>query len=226
MTKPKKAIKLIKIESIRYAIELEAELPSSQDADKLIERGRTLNGWELKRDSSLENGIELSPLNSNKLYWNDESLLQIKEVLALLRVHRAKINHERCGLHIHYNIRNLEDKEILNIIKEFIHKQRYIAKRFNVHPKRLEYTCKLLPRGELHKLTEKDIHKARNNERSRFYNYSYLDEKHYSLNVNHISKEDYGSIEFRLFNGTLNFREIKEAIYFGLTFIKEAIERE
>jgi len=218
-------IKLVDIAKIRFAPELEIELPAKKDSQKLIDRGRTLKGWEIKADGSLENGIELSPENPNHLYWNEDSLMQIKEVLALVRVYRGKAQSS-CGLHIHVNVKNLSDKQILTIIREWVHKQKFIAKRFQVSKERLEHTCKLLPKNELHKLTEKDIHAFRNNLRTSFRGYGYLDEKYYSLNASHLPKSDYQTIEFRCFSGSVNYREIKEAIYFVLNFIKESLERE
>ena len=118
----KDKIKLIDIKKIRFSPEFEIELPAKMDADKLIERGRTLKGWELKCDGSLDNGIELSPENPNHLYYNSDSLMQIKEVLALVRVYRGKAK-DTCGLHIHINVKSFSDKEILNIITEFIHRK-------------------------------------------------------------------------------------------------------
>lgn len=221
----KEEIKLIDIKKIRFSPEFEFELPAKTDADKLIERGRTLKGWEIKSDGSLQNGIELSPENSNHLFYNEDSLMQIKEVLALVRVYRGKALPS-CGLHIHVNVRNLTDKQILTIILEWIHRQKFIAKRFKVSKERLAETCKLLPKSELHKLTEKEIHSFRDNLRTSFRSYSYLDEKYYSLNVSHLPKNDYQTIEFRLFGGSVNYREIKEVIYFVLNFIKEGLERE
>jgi hypothetical protein len=220
-----KEIKLIDIKKIRFAPELEIELPAKVDAEKLIDRGKTLKGWEIKSDGSLQNGIELSPENRNHLYYNPDSLMQIKEVLALVRVYRGKALSS-CGLHIHINVRNLTDKQILTIVKEWVHKQRFIAKKFHVSKERLEETCKLLPKSELHKLTEKEIHSFRNNLRNSFRAYSYLDEKYYSLNVCHLPKHDYQTIEFSLFGGTVNYREIKESVYFTLNFVKDALERE
>jgi hypothetical protein len=221
----KEIIKLIDIRKIRFAPELEIELPAKVDADKLIDRGKTLKGWEIKADGSLQNGIELSPENANHLYYNSDSLMQIKEVLALVRVYRGKAL-PTCGLHIHVNVKNLSDKQILTIIREWVHKQRFVAKKFHVHKERIEETCKLLPKSNLHKLTEKEIHSFRNNLRTSFKSYGYLDEKYYSLNVSHLPKNDYQTIEFRLFGGTVNFREIKEAIYFTLNFVKDCLERE
>jgi hypothetical protein len=217
---------LVDITKIRYAPEIEVELPAKVDVERLIERGKTLKGWSLKPDGSLTNGVEVCPENSNHLYWNKDDLMQIKEILALLRCHRAKIDPETCGFHIHINIKNLSDKQILTIIKEFVAKQRYIIKRFHVYKKRLDETCKLLDKTKMKHLTEKAIHNYRNKSNYEFKSYSELDEKYMALNISHICKTDYQSIELRLFGGSLNFREIKERIYWALNFYKDAIERE
>jgi len=220
----KEEIKLIDITKIRFSPEFEFELPAKTDADKLIERGKTLKGWTLKSDGSLQNGIELSPENSNHLFYNDDSLMQIKEVLALVRVYKGRALPS-CGLHIHVNVKNLSDKQVLTIIKEFIHKQKFIIKRFKVSKIRLTETCKLLPKSD-YKLTEKVIHQYRNKEGYSFSGYSSLDEKYRSLNISHLPKNDYQSLEFRCFESTVNFKEIKSIIYFVLTFIQGALERE
>jgi hypothetical protein len=222
--KKEKEIKLIDITKIRFSPEFEFELPAKIDADKLIERGKTLKGWEIKYDGSLTNGIELSPENSNHLFYNEDSLMQIKEVLALVRVYKGRALSS-CGLHIHINCKNLTDKQILSIIREFIHKQKFIIKRFGVSKQRLTETCKLLPKSD-YKLTEKIIHQYRNKKGYSFNEYSSLDEKYRSLNISHLPKDDYQSLEFRCFESTVNFKEIKSVIYFVLTFIKDALERE
>jgi len=223
--KKSEKIKLVDIKKIRFAPEFEFELPAKIDSEKLIERGKTLKAWDIHRDGSLQNGIELSPENSNHLYYNEESLLQIKEILALCRVYKAKAL-PNCGLHIHINAKKLIDKQILTIVREWVHRQKFVAKRFNVSKERLEHTCRFLPKRELSKLTEKAIHAFRNNIRCSFNNYGYLSEKYYSLNASHLSKDDYGTLEFRMFSSTTNFKEIKEVIYFVLHFIQESLERE
>jgi hypothetical protein len=217
-------IKLVDITKIRFSPEFEFELPAKVDADKLIERGKTLKSWELKGDGSLTNGIELSPENSNHLYYNEDSLMQIKEILALCRVYKAKALPS-CGLHLHINVKNLSDKDVLNIIREWIHRQKFIAKRFNISKERLSETCKFLPKSD-YKLTEKVIHQYRNKSGYSFSGYSSLDEKYRSLNISHLPKNDYQTLEFRMFSSTVNFKEIKSIIYFVLTFCQEAIERE
>ena len=47
-----KSIKLIDIKKIRFSPEFEFELPAKADSQRLIDRGRTLKGWEIKSDGS------------------------------------------------------------------------------------------------------------------------------------------------------------------------------
>ena len=220
-------IRLVKLEKIRFAIEIECEFPHSKDSQKLIERHRVLEGWEIDTDGSLSNGAEYRPKRSNHLFWNEESLTQIKEMLALIRVHRGRVD-KGCGLHIHINAKNFTDKQILTIVKEFIIKQRYIVKRFEVHQDRLEGTCRLLPRENLSKLTEKQIRNFRRQSQAWSYEgyNGLLDEKYNALNITHLRQGDYGTIELRLFDSTLSFKKIKAQILWSLNFIRECLERE
>lgn len=228
MKKNKKVekIKLFDIKKLRFGIEIEVEFPQSKDSQKLIDRHRLLHGWLIDYDGSLENGAEYKPSNKNHLHWDEESLTQLKEILALIRVHRGRISNN-CGLHIHVDCKKITDKQVLEIIKEFIHKQRFIIKRFGVHKDRLEHTCKLLPRENLNKLTVEQIHKFRKGTSEwNFNNYTLLDEKYMSLNATHLKSGDYGTLELRLFDATLSFRKLKEQIFWSLNFVKECVERE
>ena len=222
-----KTVNLFDITRLRFSIEIEVEFPHSKDSQKLIDRHRVLDGWEIDYDGSLDNGAEYRPKLGNHLYWNEESLTQLKETLALIRVHKGKVM-KSCGLHIHINCKNFTDKQILEIIKEFIHKQRYIVKRFEVHPDRLEETCKLLPKENLNKITQTQIHNFRRQTQEWSYNGydGLLDEKYNALNVSHLRNGDYGTLEFRLFEATLSYKKLKEQIYWTLTFIKDCLERE
>jgi hypothetical protein len=46
------------------------------------------------------------------------------------------------------------------------------------------------------------------------------------MNITHLTKGDYGTIEFRLFDGTLSYKKLKEQIYWVLSFMKDSLERE
>lgn len=225
MKKKKDKIRLVDIRKIRFSIEIEAEVRNDKLSDKLISRGRTLKGWKIKSDYSLDHGVELVPVDSNKLYYGKESFMQIKEILALLKVHRVRADKKTCGLHLHFDTKGMTDNQVMFIIKEWFKKQRYFVKRFRTSKNRLDQTCSLIEKKDLRNLTLKDLHKFRT-----IRNYTpkceYLLEKHKSLNVSHLAKSDYGSLEVRLANGSLNFKDIKSHIFCLLTFIQNCLERE
>jgi len=223
----KERIKLVDISKIRFGIEIEVEFPHSKDSQKLIDRHRVLDGWEIDDDGSLTNGAEYRPKLRNHLYYNEESLIQIKEILSLIKVHRGRIS-KNTGLHIHIDCKNFTDKQILFIIKEFVACQRYIVKTFEVHPDRLESTCSLLPRENLSKLSEKQIYNFRRQTQEWSYTgyNGLLDEKYRALNISHLRSGDYGTLEFRIFDGTLSYKKLVSQIKWTLDFIKRSVERE
>jgi len=224
--KNNKDIRLYDYTKLRFAVEIEVEFPNSKDSNKLIDRHKLLTGWEIDYDGSLDNGAEYRPKNSNHLHWNEEGLTQLKEILALIRVHRGRVS-KNCGLHVHINCKKFTDKQIATIIHEFVHKQRFFIKKFNVHKDRVDSMCKLLPKENLQKVTQKIIHRFRNDDKGwGFSEYSYFDEKYYSLNASHLKKGEYGTLEFRLYNATLNYKKLKEQILFTLQFVRDCLERE
>lgn len=220
-------IKLIDITKVRFGIEIEVEFSNPNLGQKLIDRHKVLNGWEIDCDGSLDGGAEYRPKNRNHLYFNEEVLMQLKEILALIKCHHGYVS-KNCGLHIHIDCKLFSDKQILFIIKEFIACQKYIIKTFNVHPDRLKETCRLLPREGISKLSEKQIH----NFRKQTQNWSYtgynglLEEKYNALNISHLCYGGYGTLEFRLFDSTLSYKKLKSQIEWTLNFIKRSIERE
>jgi len=224
--KSESAVKLLDVTRLRFAVEVEVEFPKAQDSSDLISRHRLIPGWEMDFDGSLDNGAEYRPRKSNHLYYNQETLTQLKEILALIRVHEGRVN-SNCGLHIHINCKGFTDREVLTIIQEFVHKQRYIVNKFKVHSVRLKNTCKLLPKKNLYQLSVKQIHHYRALTQDwNFSQYNYFSDKYYSLNITHLSKGDYGTLEFRLFNATLNYSDLKDRILWTLKFIKSCIERD
>ena len=227
---------MIKLDNFTWGFELEGMFAKSI-VDKVYWLGRKKGfSIETKYDGSVEydNLIRLADFETQK--DNEGTITEInvgvfdkfKEMVKILEMFGRSnyISDDSCGLHIHINAKKLIDKQILTIVREWVHRQKFVAKRFNVSKERLEHTCRFLPKRELSKLTEKAIHAFRNNIRCSFNNYGYLSEKYYSLNASHLSKDDYGTLEFRMFSSTTNFKEIKEVIYFVLHFIQESLERE
>jgi len=223
----KDKIKLVDISKIRFGIEIEVEFSNPDLGQKLIDRHKVLEGWTIDYDGSLENGSEYRPKDSNHLYYREDCLMEIKEILSLIKCHHGRVS-KNTGLHIHIDCNKFSDKQILFIIKEFVACQRYIVKTFEVHPDRLEQTCSLLPRENLSKLSEKQIHNFRRQTQEWSYTgyNGLLEEKYRALNISHLRSGDYGTLEFRIFDGTLSYKKLVSQIKWTLDFIKRSVERE
>ena len=219
-----KTVRLYDYTKLRWAVEIEVEYPKRKESEKLIERHRTLKGWEIDYDGSLDNGAEYRPRKANHLYFNEEAKMQVKEVMALIKLHGGKVSRN-CGLHIHIDATKMTNKQILTIITEFIHRQRFIVKKFDTSKDRLESMCKLLPFEGLTKIKEKDIAEYRKEGgKWDFEAYDYFSEKYHALNITSLPTK--GTLEFRLFNATNRPKEILERVEWVLKFIKDCMERD
>lgn len=202
-------------ETLRFSIEVEVEFPDKKDSQKLIEKHRIIRGWSLDYDGSLDNGAEYRPKDRNKLYWNEDSIDQIKEIIGLIKAHKGDIR-STCGLHVHVDMTNFTYKEIIHIIKAYIKDQNKIYRAFKMLKCRTDYAQKI-PKSVCRYLTEENIRKVKHGE----IEYGeggcqYLTERHYSLNIDALNK--HGSLEFRLFNGSIQIRRIKKYIKWCLNF--------
>lgn len=207
------------LDNIRVGIEIEAEFKSEEVSEKLIEKHRMIQGWKIDRDGSLDHGAEYKPKNSNKLYYNKDSFDQIKEVIALIKVHQGHIK-PTCGGHVHIDMSNFSNQEIVNIVKAFIKQQDKIYRKFKVLKSRAEDHARKIPKSVLKDINEhtvknirKDAYGNRENE--------YYGNRDYGLNL--LSLERHGTIEWRLFSGSIQIRTWKAYIKFAIEFcIKHA----
>jgi hypothetical protein len=216
-----KPIKRIDIKKIRFAPEIEVEFPKGVDGDKIIAHEK-IRGWTVKYDGSLENGAEFVPNDDNHLYFNREGLRQIQDVLKRIKRHKGKISG-RCGLHIHVDVKTIDDDKLCLIVKEFIHKQRYVIDTFKVSKDRLDSSCALIPRKYLNKLNAKKLKDFRTGDRGWGLMDEYFD-RNSALNI--LCLPDTGSIEFRLFNGSIDYQKMVGIIHWVLLFMKECQERD
>lgn len=202
-----------KLDNIRFAIELEVEFPKHKDSQKLIDKHRIISGWEMDIENSLENGAEYRPKKRNKLYFNEDSLDQIREIIGLIKAHRGNIKPS-CGLHIHIDMSNFSDKEIVNITKAFIKHQDYLYKEFKVLKSRLDDMAHSIPTTEAKNITEYNIKQVKNG--SVDVESEYLRERFFALNLQSLHK--YNTLEFRLFNGTIQVSRIKAYVKWAIQF--------
>jgi hypothetical protein len=105
---------------------MEVEFPDTKDSQKLIDKHRIIRGWTIDTDGSLDNEAEYKTLDRNHLFWKEDCFDQIKEIIGLIKAHRGKIKDKTCGLHVHIDMKNFKNEEIVNIIKAFIYKQNKI----------------------------------------------------------------------------------------------------
>ena len=202
-------------DTLRFSIEAEVEYPNTKDSSKLIEKHRIIRGWDISYDGSLDNGSEYKPKDKNKLYWNEDCIDQIKEIIGLIKAHKGNSGNGTAGLHCHIDMSQFSYKEICNIVKAFIKQQNKIYKQFNVLKCRYDYAQKI-PKNTLKYITENNIKKVKDGSDSCRDINEYLCERHYGLNI--LALEKYNTLEFRFFNSSIQISNIKRAIKFCLNF--------
>ena len=203
------------LQAVRFGIEIEVEFPETEESRELIEKHRLIRGWEIDDDGSLDNGAEYRPKNSNHLHYDKDSLDQIKEIIGLIKAHKGHIR-PTCGLHLHINMKQFTEKEIISIIKSFAKQQNHLFRKFNVLKSRNDTAMKL-PKIDVARLTPQIIKKIKQGALE--LGPEYFHERHFSLNL--LSLKEHGTLEFRLFNGTIMIRKIQSYIKWAIQFCIE-----
>lgn len=216
-----------KLDSIRFGVEIEALFKSPEESKTLIEKKRIIPGWTVVYDGSLENrkgdvvGAEYRAKNKNHLYFNQDSIDQIKEVLSIMKVHKATVS-PKCGLHVHVDMKDFTNEEIVSIVKTFITHQKEYYEQFRVFKCRLANHAHPIDKKVKDLINADIVRKIRKHENIMSTDcHDYFTDKYRALNIDALS--DHGSLEFRLFNGSIQINSIKRAIRFALEFcIKNA----
>lgn len=211
------------VSKLRWSPEIEIEFPSQVDTDVLKERYKKLLAeWTVTDDSSLENGLEIKPRDTNKLYLNKESINEVAEILNIVRRRKGKVS-KRCGLHIHICAKKLNGEEILKIVKEVIAKQQYIVKDLKVSSERLGQYCKYIKKSDIKGLTPELIEKFRKGETGSNLP-EILNSKYFMLNLSNLS--NFNTLEFRMMEGTTYLKTIKKNLNYLFNFLINALERD
>jgi hypothetical protein len=211
--------KILTYKDIRFSPEIEVEFPENIYTEEIIDnedRDYTISGWKMTSDGSLENGIEYKPCSYNKLYYNETSLNQIKRLLNKIQYMEGRIK-ESCGLHIHIDAKDLNNQELANIISNFVKQQDKIIDKFEVNYDRLDQYCHRLP-SKVVEITKEDISTLREYDRCEVWEET--EKKYYALNIEQLYYGNYNTLEFRLFNGTLDFNTMSKYIRWTLKFIE------
>jgi hypothetical protein len=195
-------------------------------------QGRT---WKAMSDGSLttqrkKNGVIIP---ANNLYsteivspiLNYDDIETLQELVRTLRRHGALVN-ESCGIHIHVGAENFTAATLRNIVNIIASKEDLLYKALNVGSSRQGY-CK---KTDSHMLTLLNERKPDNMAalediwytqcpygRHQHYNSS----RYHALNLHATFTK--GTVEFRLFNGTLHAGEIKSYIQLCLAIAHQAL---
>ena len=183
--------------------------------------------WKIVNDSSIttsgyDEAVELvSPI----LYY--DKMKTLGKILVALKAAGAIVN-ESCGIHIHVDAANHNVKSLKNLVKLFAKREDLIEKILKIHSRRLSYCSKT------DSYLTRNIHKAKDMDSLAELWYG-GDEYHIeSEKRNHYSSTRYrmlnlhnvwfrGTVEFRMFNSSLDVDVVTSYIQFALAISARAI---
>jgi hypothetical protein len=192
--------------------------------------------WKVERDSSIRAQRKSS---GRLLYAGDEyrveivspkckykDIQRIQEIVRLLRKAGAIVNRS-CGIHIHIDAANHNEKTLRNLVNIFYSKQDLIYRALGVEGKRESDYCR--------KLSERFVEEINNRKPKTLNDFSDIWYKPYcGSRSNHYHSSRYhglnlhatftkGTIEFRIFNSTTHAGKIKAYIQFCLAISHQAM---
>lgn len=198
-------------------------------------KGRT---WKVMRDSSIspernDGSCEISDeyrveLVTPPLNYDDIETLQ--EVVRVLRNSGAKANSS-CGIHVHVDGANHNCESLRRLVNIFTARQDLIYDALNIGDRAYRWCKKTDPK--LFEAMKKDKNlttrkaeeiwysDANHNYRGRIDHQHYNETRYHGLNLHAFFSK--GTVEFRLFNGTMHAGKIKAYIQFCLALSAWAI---
>jgi hypothetical protein len=185
--------------------------------------------WKCMSDSSIVvTGHGVCEIVSPILTYEDMNDLQ--EIVRLVRRAGAKSSARfRCGIHIHIGAQNHTIQSLKNLVNYMSSYQDVIYKALQVDPYREGY-CKKLEPMLIDKFNERGLNSMEKCETA-WYGRGFESEKHrhysssryHGLNLHSVFSK--GTVEFRLFNGTLHAGEIRSYVVFCLAMSQYALDK-
>lgn len=182
-------------------------------------QGRT---WKVVNDASIRttDGGEACEMVTPILTWQDIETLQ--QIVRELRRGGAKVN-ESCGLHVHIGAAGITAQAVKNLVNNVASHEELLYKALNVHENRKRY-CRPTDARFLQELNAKKpatleelgeiwYQTAAGN----FPTYHYHESRYTICNLHALFTK--GTIEFRVFNGTLHAGEVKTAIQLSCALV-------
>lgn len=156
-----------------------------------------------------------------------DDIEDIQEIVRKLRTEgHAKVN-QSCGIHIHVDASPHDARSLRNITNIMYSKEDLIYKALQIDVRREHRYCKKVDESFIEKLNERKPKDIRQVENIWYNGNVYRSHTHYDLSRYHAlnlhSVFSKGTIEFRLFNGTLHAGKIKSYIQFCLAISHQAL---
>lgn len=156
-----------------------------------------------------------------------EDIVPIQEIIRKLKKAGA-ITNKSCGIHVHINAEPYDARTLRNITNIMAAKEDLIYKALDVSVDRKYSYCRPVEERFLESLNQKkpktmaEIEHIWYNGPSRRSEH-YHDSRYHCLNLHSVFQK--GTVEFRLFNGTLHAGEIKAYIQFCLAVSAQALNQ-
>ena len=154
-----------------------------------------------------------------------EDIPTISKIINALRHRGMKVNAS-CGLHIHVDVQAMNERHILNLVNLMACKEDLLFKALNVSSSRRNRWCKGVDERFLSEINSSKIISINDLKRIWYgsHNYdSYLryhDSRYHALNLHSLWQNK--GVEFRMFNSTVDEKEVKAYIYLVLAMCQHA----
>lgn len=181
--------------------------------------------WRVVRDASIDaySDEEQCELVTPILVYED--LVILVAVVERIKAAGGKVNHS-CGLHIHVDARGFTPQAVVNLVTLIGSREQLLYKALGIPKDRMRY-CKRINDDLVESIR---LRKPESMEELRkdWYQESpyevvagkYHSTRYHGLNLHAMFTK--GTVEFRLFNSTLEAKEIKAYVQFTLALCKQA----
>lgn len=193
--------------------------------------------WKFMRDASItpEQKIGGRRVSADDEYRTEmvspicryEDIIPIQEIIRELKKHGA-ITNPKCGIHVHVDASPFDARTLRNITNIMASKEELIYRALKVSVAREHQYCQKVEERFLEELNRKKPKTLDGVERiwydgtSRRYEH-YDASRYHCLNLHSVFQK--GTVEFRLFNGTLHAGKIKAYIQFSLAITAQALNQ-
>lgn len=183
--------------------------------------------WRVMSDGSLHDGSKGCELVTPILTYSYDNK-DLLDLIDFVKENSSALTDDECGIHIHIGANDFSTRQIINIQKLWYNYEDLIFKALKVLDSRIKF-CKKSDEEFIKKL--KDVKHSWFLSRESMKNLWYEDcedspeskynsTRYHSLNFHSLFTK--GTVEFRLFNGTLERDLIQSYIQFILAFIRYA----